>query len=130
MFQLTTDEFDNLKSHFAISRFSWGGRRKLPQAFTEHGAIMVASVLNSPRAVEMSVFVVRAFIRLRSLLTAHRELASKLTELENKLTLHDKQILAILDAIRQLMAPPAKPKRKIGFALKEKQARYGKKGRK
>jgi hypothetical protein len=88
---------------------------------------MAAAVLNSPRAVEMSVFVVRAFIRLRSLLVAHKELALKLTELENKLTLHDKQIIAILDAIRQLMAPPVKPKRKIGFDLKEKQARYGKK---
>jgi hypothetical protein len=127
MFQLTTEEFDNLKSHFATSSSIWGGRRKLPQAFTEHGAIMVAAVLNSPRAVEMSVFVVRAFIRLRSLLAAHKELALKLSELERKLTHHDKQILAILDAIRQLMAPPIKPKRKIGFDLKEKQARYGKK---
>jgi hypothetical protein len=128
MFQLTTEEFDNLKSHFAISKLTWGGRRKLPQAFTEHGAIMAASVLNSPRAVEMSVFVVRAFIRLRSLLAAHKEFALKLTELENKLTIHDKQILAILDAIRQLMSPPIKPKRKIGFDLKEKQVRYGRKG--
>ncbi|OGP49966.1 MAG: DNA-binding protein [Deltaproteobacteria bacterium RBG_13_43_22] len=124
MFQLTTEEFENLKSHFAISSLTWGGRRKLPLAFTEHGAIMAASVLNSKRAVEMSVFVVRAFIRLRSLLATHKELALKLTELENKLTLHDKQIVAIVEAIRKLMAPPVKPKRKIGFDLKEKQERY------
>lgn len=129
MFQLTAEEFDNLKSQFAISSLPWGGRRKLPQAFTEHGAIMAASVLNSPRAVEMSVFVVRAFIRLRSLLAAHKELALKLTEVEKKLTFHDKQILAILDAIKRLMSPPAIPKRKIGFYLKEKQTRYGEKSR-
>lgn len=128
MFQLTAEEFDNLKSQFAISSLTWGGRRKLPQAFTEHGTIMVASVLNSPRAIEMSVFVVRAFIQLRSLLAAHKELALKLTELERKLTSHDKQILAILDAIKRLMSPPATPKRKIGFHLKEIQARYGRKG--
>jgi hypothetical protein len=128
MFQLTAEEFDSLKSHFAISSLTWGGRRKLPQAFTEHGTIMVASVLNSPRAVEMSVFVVRAFIRLRSLLAAHKELALKLTELEKKLSLHDRQILAILDAIKRLMTQPDTPKRKIGFHLKEKQVRYGRKG--
>jgi hypothetical protein len=125
MFQLTAEEFVNLKSHFAISSLTWGGRRKLPQAFTEHGAIMAASILNSPKAVEMSVFVVRAFIRLCALLAAHKELALKMTELERTLTLHDKQILSILDAIKRLMAPPAIPKRKIGFNLKEKQARYG-----
>ncbi len=127
MFQLTNEEFDHLKSQFAISRLSWGGRRKLPLAFTEHGSIMAASVLNSPKAVEMSIFVVRAFIRLRSILASHKELALKLSEFENKLVLHDKQIVAILEAIRHLMAQPEKSKRKIGFDLKEKQAGYGKK---
>jgi hypothetical protein len=127
MFQLTADEFDGLKSHFAISSSTWGGRRKLPLAFTEHGAIMAAAVLNTPRAVEMSVFVVRAFVRLRSILAAHKQLASKLVELEEKLVIHDEQIVAILEAIRELMMPPEIPKTKIGFQLKEKQERYTKK---
>jgi len=94
----------------------------LPYAFTEHGAIMAASVLNTPRAVEMSVFVVRAFVRLRNFLAAHKELADKLAELERKLASHDEQIVAIIDAIKRLMAPSARPdapappdKRRIGF---------------
>jgi hypothetical protein len=94
----------------------------LPLAFTEHGAIMAASVLNTPRAVEMSVFVVRAFVRLRNFLAAHKELADKLAELECKLASHDEQIVAIIDAIKRLMAPPGRPdtpappdKRRIGF---------------
>jgi hypothetical protein len=128
MFQLSPEEFANLKSHFAISSSIWGGRRKLPLAFTEHGVIMAASVLNTPRAVEMSVFVVRAFVRLRALLSTHKDLAQKLTDLEKKLATHDEQIFDIVKAIRQLMTPPIKPKRKIGFQLKEKQAGYGRKG--
>jgi len=116
MFQLSHEEFEILKSQFATSRSGWGGRRKLPLAFTEHGAIMAASVLNTPRAVEMSVYVVRAFVRLRSILAAHKELAAKVAELETRLGTHDKQIIAIVEAIKQLMAPPAKSrKRKIGF---------------
>jgi ORF6N domain len=116
MFQLTQDEFEDLKSHFATSRSSWGGRRKLPLAFTEHGAIMAASVLNTPLAVEMSVFVVRAFVRLRSLLATHKDMALKVAELEKKLVTHDEHIRAIIEAIKQLMAtPPEANKRKIGF---------------
>lgn len=103
-------------SHFATSNGGRGGRRKLPYAFTEHGAIMAASVLNTPRAVEMSVFVVRAFVRLRAFLATHQELADKLAELERKLASHDEQIVAIIDAIKQLMAPPTPAdKRRIGF---------------
>jgi hypothetical protein len=122
LFRLTNKEVTILKSHFATSRLDWGGRRKLPYAFTEHGAIMAASVLNTPRAVEMSVFVVRAFVRLRNFLAAHKELAEKLAELERKLAGHDEQIVAIIDAIKRLMAPPPRPdaptppdKRRIGF---------------
>jgi hypothetical protein len=122
VFQLNEDEFSNLMSHFATSRLGWGGHRKLPYAFTEHGAIMAASVLNTPRAVEMSVFVVRAFVRLRAFLATHQELADKLAELERKLASHDEQIMAIIDAIKRLMAPPAPPelpgppeRRRIGF---------------
>lgn len=116
MFQLTQSERDDLKSHFATSRQGWGGRRKLPFAFTEHGAIMAASVLNTERAVEMSIFVVRAFVRLRSFLSAHKELAARVTELERRLTTHDEHILAIIDAIRRLMTEPeTTKKKKIGF---------------
>jgi hypothetical protein len=115
MFKLTAQEFDDLRSHSATSSFGWGGRRTSPFVFTEHGAIMAASVLNSPKAIEMSVVVVRAFVKLRNLLAAHRELAAKLDELERKLATHDGQIVILFDAIRGLMEPPAKPKRRIGF---------------
>ena len=118
MFQLTAQEMKNLKSHFATSSSNWGGRRKLPFAFTEHGAIMAASVLSTPRAVEMSVFVVRAFVRLRTLLATHKELAAKFAELEKKLTVHDDQIRLIIEAIKQLMTPPEPPTRRpIGFRV-------------
>lgn len=121
--QLTADKFADLKSQFATS--SWGGRRKLPMTFTEHGAIMAASVLNSPRAIEMSVYVVRAFVRLRETLASNQELARKFDELERrvarKLESHDQAIAGILKAIRELMAPrPEPPRRPIGFAVPEK----------
>ncbi|MFA7270921.1 MAG: ORF6N domain-containing protein [Sterolibacterium sp.] len=134
IFELTADEFANLKSQFATS--SWGGRRKLPLAFTEHGAIMTATVLNSPRAVEMSVYVVRAFVRLREVLASHKELSKRLDDLEQTteaLALrHDTfahntraQLKQVFEAIRELMAPPpAPPKRPIGFVTPdEKPAR-------
>ena len=87
-----------------------------PYAFTEHGAIMAAAVLNSPRAVEVSVYVVRAFVRLRRMLAGHKELAAKLDKLEAQFGKHDRQIVALVNAIRQLMEPPQQPPRKrIGF---------------
>jgi hypothetical protein len=113
MFQLTGDEFENLKSQFATS--SWGGRRKLPLAFTEHGAIMAASVLNSDRAVEMSVYVVRAFVQLRAVLLDHKALADKLTALERRVSRHDNSLAEVIDAIRALMAQPKPVNRPIGF---------------
>jgi hypothetical protein len=115
-FQLTPEELDNLKSQFATSSGQWGGRRKLPFAFTEHGALMAASVLNSPKAVEMSILVVRAFVRLRQILASNRQLAAKLNELERKIAAHDKNIVALFQAVRSLMAVPEKPKRRIGFS--------------
>ncbi|MBU1298905.1 MAG: ORF6N domain-containing protein [Bacteroidetes bacterium] len=124
MFQLTREEFTALTSQIAISKKGRGGRRTLPYTFTEHGAIMAANVLNSPRAVQMSVFVVRAFVRLRQVLATHKELAEKLTELERKFSAHDRQIQTIIEAIRQLMTPPEKPKRQIGFRVEEPKARY------
>ena len=118
IFRLTRGELDNLMSQFATSR--WGGRRKLPYAFTEHGAIQAATILNTRHAVEVSVYVVRAFVKLRGVLSANRDLAMRLDELEarieRKLDTHDRVIADILSAIRQMMSPPeAKPKRRIGF---------------
>ena len=113
IFALTAQEFANLKSQFATS--SWGGRRKRPFAFTEHGAIMAATVLNSPRAVAMTIYVVRAFTQLRNLLAANRQFAEKFAELERKVGSHDQVIVGILKAIRELMHPPMPKKRPIGF---------------
>lgn len=128
MFQLTEDEDESLRSQiatsnadsslrsqFVTSKPRRGGRRYLPYVFTEHGAIMAASVLNSPRAVEMSVFVVRAFVQLRALLADSRELTKRLDALERKLGSHDQAIAGLIDAIRQLTSVPAKPGRSIGF---------------
>jgi hypothetical protein len=86
----------------------------LPFVFTEHGAIMAATVLNSPLAVEMSVFVVRAFVKLREILSTHKELAQKIEELERKLGVHDEAIIGLVEAIRQLMEPPAEKRKRIG----------------
>ena len=122
LIELNAAEFVHLKSQFATS--SWGGRRKLPFAFTEHGAIMAASVLNSPRAIDMSIYVVRAFVRLREAIAGNQELARKFDELERrmqqKLESHDQAIVGILKAIRELMTPPQPPKKRpIGFVTHE-----------
>ncbi|HVS77239.1 MAG TPA: ORF6N domain-containing protein [Steroidobacteraceae bacterium] len=119
VFQISAEEAEALRSQIATSKVGRGGRRYLPYAFTEHGAIMAATVLNSPRAVEMSVYVVRAFVKLRELLTSNKELARRLDELEarieKRLTTHDEAISAILSAIRQLMNSPPPTHRPIGF---------------
>jgi hypothetical protein len=113
-FTLTAAEFAHLKPQIAAA--SWGGRRTLPLAFTEHGALMAASVLNSARATEMSVYVVRAFVQLRELLFTHQALADKLAELEQRVAAHDESLNDVIDAIRALMArPSAPPGRPIGF---------------
>ena len=115
-FVLSQQEFTILKSQIATSNSRWGGRRKLPRAFTEHGAVMAASVLNTPTAVAVSIEVVRAFVRLRQLLVSHEELARKLEELEGKLVGHDEQFAIVFEAINQLMQPPKPaPKGRIGF---------------
>jgi len=110
----------------ATSKKGRGGRRKLPLAFTEHGAIMAANVLNSRRAAQMSVFVVRAFVKMREALAQNKELAAKLAELERKLTDrlddHEKAIVQILDEIKKLMEPPPAPepkRREIGFHVRD-----------
>jgi len=121
-----------LRSQFATSssdlrRLAWGGRRYAPHAFTEHGAIMAAMMLNSPRATEVSIYVVRAFVQLRDTLLAHKELAKRLDELEasieRKLSTHDQAIAGILDAIRALMTPPEPKRRPIGFITPEEKKR-------
>ena len=117
MFQMNPEEQASLRSQSATSNQGRGGRRYAPYAFTEHGAIMAATVLNSERAVEMSVFVVRAFVRLREMLAANEQLAAKLDELELRLDTHDASIQDLLEAIRELMAPEQASDRKIGFQL-------------
>jgi hypothetical protein len=116
MFRLTRTETEALnRSQFVTGSQKHRDPRFPPLAFTEHGAIMAATVLNSPRAVEMSVYVVRAFVRLRELLASNTVLARKLNELEGKLKNHDEAIVAILSAIRELMNPPPPKRRGIGF---------------
>ncbi len=115
MFRLTRGETEALKSQIATSKGGRGGQRYRPYAFTEHGAIMAANVLNSPRAVAMSVLVVRAFVRLRAILASHKELARRLDELERR---YDSQFKAVFDAIRELMEPleaEEPSKERIGF---------------
>jgi len=119
MFRLTAKEDEILRSQIATSSSGYGGRRYPPYAFTEHGAIMAATVLNSPKAVEMSVFVVRAFVRLRQMLATNRELAVKIDQLEHKLESHDTAIQELIEAIKELMAPVEGPRGKIGFRLPE-----------
>jgi hypothetical protein len=117
MFQLTPREFAALRLQFATSKKGRGGRRSRPNAFTEHGAIMAATVLNSEQAVAMSVFVVRAFVRLRSMIATNKELADRVGELERHLTKHDGSIQEIVGLIRRMMAPPPTRRSKIGFRL-------------
>lgn len=109
-------ESTRLRSQIATSNTGRGGRRTAPYVFTEHGAIMAANVLNSPQAVKVGVYVVRAFVKLREMLSARRDLAIKLDELERKYEKHDQQIVALIDAFRQMMSPAPEPKRKpIGY---------------
>ena len=114
MFRLTPEETEILRSQFATSR-SHGGRRYQPYAFTEHGAIMAASVLNSRKAIQMSLFVVRAFVRLREMIATNRVLATKMTELENKIDTHDEAIRQLIQEINRLMRPTRRRRRQMGF---------------
>lgn len=132
MLTLTTEEFSALRSQFATSNDSpgRGGRRYAPRVFTEHGALMAATILNSPRAVEVSVYVVRAFVRLRELAASNGDLAKRLDELEQKTEAlainHDTfsrntraQLKQVFDALRELMTPPEPTKQPIGFVTPE-----------
>jgi phage regulator Rha-like protein len=117
MFQLTADEATALRSQFATLKHGRGQHRKyLPYAFTEQGVAMLSSILNSDRAIEVNIAIMRAFVRLRGILSTHKDLARKLADLERKLGEHDEKFQIVFEAIRQLMAPPATPpRRRIGF---------------
>ena len=119
MFQLTREEFDNLKSQFATSSSGWGGRRKTPLVFTEHGALQAANVLNSRQANKMSVFIVRTFIRLREMVMKNDKLSRKVEQLEKRVNDHDHILFDLVREIRKLVeAPDPKPrKRSIGFIV-------------
>ena len=126
MFSLTREEWAALRSQSATSNAGRGGRRYLPQVFTEHGALMAATILNSPRAVAVSIYVVRAFVRVRELAATHQDLATRLDDLEHKSEAlamsHDTfsantraQLKQVFEALRALVTPPDPPKRPIGF---------------
>ena len=114
-FRLSAAEGAGLRSQTVMSKQGRGGRRSPPWAFTEHGALMAASVLNSRRAVEMSVFVVRAFVRLRDCARTHADLAAKLSALERRVAGHDEELQQMFVALRAQLQPPAKPRGRIGF---------------
>lgn len=134
MFQLTKEEKSDLTSQFAMSNPGRGGRRTLPYAFTENGAVMSANILNSPPAVRMSVFVVRAFVKMRDMLAGNRQLAAQLAKLERKLTgrldTHETAIVDVLQRIMRLLDPPPEPEppeppqKEIGFHIKEDDVLY------
>jgi hypothetical protein len=139
MFQLSSEETETLSqlvtpsvaghdvsnsSQIVMSSGKYRGKRYRPYAFTEQGVAMLSSVLNSESAVKMNIAIMRAFVQLRRALETNRELARKFSELERRIDKHDAEIDAILEAIRQLMAPPEKPRREIGFHIREEAARY------
>lgn len=121
MFQLTKEETNSLRFQIGISKSGRGGRRYSPYVFTEQGVAMLSSVLKSERAAQVNVAVMRAFVRLRQILSSNKDLSLRLDELENK---YDTQFKAVFDAIRELMSPPAKPQKRIGFTAKEKRVKY------
>ena len=132
MFQLTAKELAALTSQIAMSKTERGGRRTLPYAFTEHGAVMAANILRSEKAIQMSVFVVRAFVKMRAMLATQADLAGKLAALEKALTrrlnLHERVISDIIQQIMSLLNPsplePEPPRKRIGFLIKERAAAY------
>ncbi|HEY6206862.1 MAG TPA: ORF6N domain-containing protein [Chthoniobacterales bacterium] len=123
-FQLTAEEFRFLRSQIVTSKMGRGGRRYRPWVFTEHRAIMLAAVLNSDIAVQASIRVVRAFVRLREMVAANAQLAAKLEDLERRLDSHDEAIVDLFATLKRLLEPEAKPRREIGFHVRERVARY------
>ena len=117
MFQLSKAEFENLI--FQSGTSSWGGTRKMPYAFTEQGVAMLSSVLNSDRAIDVNIRIIRIFTRMRELILTHKDILLKLEQLETKVTGHDKSIQMIFQALKQLLSSPPKPRRQIGFKSKK-----------
>jgi phage regulator Rha-like protein len=115
MFQLNQNETESLRFHFGSSKQGRGGRRYLPYVFTQEGVAMLSSVLNSERAIIVNIQIMRAFVKLRELMLSHKDLAQKIDNLEHKFKEHDKNFVIVFDAIKKLLAPPVKPKGRIGF---------------
>ena len=126
MFQLSMEEWNILKCQIGISKSSHGGRRKLPYAFTEQGVSMLSSVLNSKRAIQVNIAIMRAFVQIRKLAISQDLISQRIREIEAKLEDHDESIGEIFEAILYLINTPEKPKKQIGFEIKESRARYGK----
>ena len=127
MFELTKQELENWRCQFGTSNSEKMGLRYSPMVFTEQGVAMLSSVLRSKRAIEVNIVIMRAFVRLREMMTSNLELARKLEEMEKK---YDEQFKVVFDAMRALMVETEKPKRKIGFEVKEPKGRYGKRTKK
>jgi hypothetical protein len=123
MFQLTSEEAEALSFHFGSLKRGQHFKY-LPRVFTQEGVSMLSSVLRSPRAIQINIAIMRVFVRLRQTLALHKELAHKLTELERKVEGHDTSIRTLFDAIRELAAPPARPRREIGYHVKEASLPY------
>ncbi|MBW1740089.1 MAG: ORF6N domain-containing protein [Deltaproteobacteria bacterium] len=122
MFELTKEEYDSLRCQ--IGTLKRGEHTKyLPMAFTEQGVAMLSSVVNSKQAIEVNILIMRAFVELRKMISSHKALLRKVEEMEKK---YDEQFKVVFDAIRELMTPPEKPRKKIGFVVKERRAAYGK----
>jgi len=123
MFELSTREYENLRSHFATS--SWGGTRYIPMAFTEHGILMISSVLKNDKAVQVNIQIMRAFMKMRQMIFDNAELRKQIDELRADT---DGKFRIVFETLDQLLFIENKPKKKIGFMAKEKQAEYGKRG--
>jgi hypothetical protein len=115
MFLLSKDEIENLRCHFGTSR--WGGARYSPMAFTEHGIAQLSGVLKSPQAIQVNIAIIRIFIRMRELLQMNKDILLKLEQMEQKLSVHDRDILQIFKTLRQLLQPPPQPRRRVGYKI-------------
>ena len=124
MFELTKSELENWRCHFGTSKSDRMGLRHKPMAFTEQGVAMLSSVLKSKRAIQVNIQIMRAFTKLRQMLTTHADLKKKIESMEKK---YDENFKIVFEAFRQLLETEAEPKKKIGFTIKERQARYGSK---
>jgi hypothetical protein len=118
MFELTAEEYENLRTQFATS--SWGGPRYLPMAFTEQGVAMLSSVLNSRQAIEVNIRIIRIFTKMREVLSTHKDILLKLEQLERKVNKHDGDIQRIFGALKQLLNPKLPPRKPVGFKIKGK----------